>query len=236
MERAIVLLSGGMDSSTLLYTEARMKGAGNVLALIFDYGRLKHDGEFHSREVEAAIAVAEHASVSYRFIQIGSLPSCPLTTSAEQIPDQSAGRQVDTVVPGRNTILLSYGLAYAQSLGERATVFFGACSEDDLSYPDCRESYVEAMSFAFMKASEDKVEVKAPFVNWTKKEILQKGLRYGVPYSLTYTCYRGRELSCGLCDACVERIKAFQDVGVTDPLEYENEPHWSGCVAYDKEF
>jgi 7-cyano-7-deazaguanine synthase len=232
MDKAIVLLSGGMDSSTLLYYVAKKFGADNVSSLIFDYGRLKKQDEDFPKEVGAALSVTRKLHVRHKFIQIAGLPNCPLTSSARKIPDQSEGKQRATVVPGRNSILLAYGLSHGESLvkgeesSDRISVFYGACAEDKLSYPDCRPSYVEAMKRVFEESSEGRVTLEAPFAEMTKEDILTAGIQLGVPYELTYTCYRGGYPSCGLCDACVERIDAFVSLGVVDPMEYETGVIW----------
>jgi 7-cyano-7-deazaguanine synthase len=108
----------------------------------------------------------------------------------------------------------------------RVSVFYGACDEDKLSYPDCRPSYVEAMKKVFEESSEGRVTLEAPFAKMKKEDILKEGLRLGVPYELTYTCYRGGLPSCGLCDACVERINAFVSLEVVDPMKYETGVIW----------
>jgi 7-cyano-7-deazaguanine synthase len=233
MEKAVVMLSGGVDSSTVLYSAVERYKQENVLALIFDYGRLRLENEQYPKEVISAIEIASAAGVRQLY-QVISLPKCPLTTGPEEIPEQKEGKQRSTVVPGRNTVLLSFGLAYAESIanytGERVTVEYGACAEDDVSYPDCRPSYIEAMRKVYEESSEGRVLLDAPFAETWKKDIVAEGVRLGVPYEKTYTCYRGDIPSCGVCDACVERIASFKANGLKDPMSYKTPIDWAEAL------
>ena len=127
---------------------------------------------------------------------------------------------VQTVVPNRNMVFLALATSYAIGLGAEA-VSFGAHSGDHAVYPDCRPEFVQAMDRAIDLCDYSKVFLDAPFLNLTKAEILHIGVKLGVDYSLTWSCYKGNELACGKCGTCDERLRAFREVGIEDPLKYK---------------
>lgn len=223
MTKVVVLLSGGMDSSTLLYEQIARLGVESVFPLSFNYGS-KHN----QRENYAAAKIVEIAkipSTNHKIVSIpdlGKLGGSVLTDPFREVPSQDEKKQTDTVVPGRNTILLGFGIAYAEVVGA-TEVLFGACLDDFESYPDCRTGFVEAMATVARLGSDRKVlSVEAPYLFISKIDIVKIGLELKVPYSKTWTCYKGEELSCGICDSCKERLEAFRANGVEDPIKYQS--------------
>lgn len=234
-KRAVVLLSGGLDSATTLAI-ARSESF-QCYALTFKYGQRHH------REVEAAGKIARSLGVvEHRVIEIdlAVFGGSALTDSAIEVPKDRA-RLRDTLVvslsnpseipptyvPARNTIFLSYALAWAEVLGA-FDIFIGVNTVDYSGYPDCRPEFVAAFEKTANLATAAAVEgkgrfrIRAPVINMTKGEIIRAGTSLGVDYSLTHSCYdpdeRGR--SCGRCDACQLRLKGFAEAGLKDPIEY----------------
>ena len=215
MKKAIVLLSGGIDSSTTLYI-AQRKGY-EPFCLIFDYHQR------HKKEIELAKAVAKCANVGYKVIKI-SLPeskcsllnlSMPLKSGKEKIPS--------TYVPARNIIFLAYAVSYAETWGTRA-IFIGVNQVDYSGYPDCRETFISAFNQMIEVGTKsgaqkrENIKVIAPLVKLTKGEIIKLGMKLGVPYHLTWSCYAGGEKPCLKCDSCKFRLKGFREAGIKDPL------------------
>lgn len=225
--KAVVLLSGGLDSATTL---AIAKNQGfDCFALTFRYGQR------HLREVEAAATVAEFFKViEHRIIDIdlACFGGSALTDLNIEVPGDGAGLGDDgripvTYVPARNTIFLSYALAWAEVLGV-FDIFIGVNSADYSGYPDCRAEFVRAFERMANLATAAAVEfkgqyrIRTPIINMTKSEIITAGTELGVDYSLTHSCYapdkKGR--SCGRCDSCRLRLKGFAQAGLQDPIEY----------------
>lgn len=203
--KAVVLLSGGMDSATVLAWALQNKW-NVVCALAIYYGQR------HMRELEAARSIAQHFVVPYESMPVPVLQSPALSSQSRQgVPDASAGLQYLTNVYGRNAVLCAHAAALAQARGA-SVVMFGACADDYRSYPDCRQPFIDALNVAFTLGYG--VSVVAPFVTWSKTRIVTNGLAAGVPFALTYTCYRGGERPCMACDACVERVEAMEANGV----------------------
>jgi len=220
MKKAIAIISGGIDSSTLLYK--LVNDGYEVYALTFIYGQK------HSKEVEAAKAVTSKLNVNHKVIDISSLQEIlrsSLTSPEISIPEVSAeAKNYDlksTVVPNRNSIFLSIAVGYAISIGVN-NVFYAAHFSDRGVYPDCREEFVEAFAHASELATDNPdLVVDAPFVKMNKSEIVSLGTKLGVSYELTWSCYKGGEKHCGVCSSCRERKRAFQDAGIMDPTVYE---------------
>ncbi|ADD08468.1 7-cyano-7-deazaguanine synthase QueC [Candidatus Aciduliprofundum boonei] len=225
--KAVVLLSGGLDSSTVLAIALEM--GYDVHALSFDYGQR------HSRELESAKKIARYFNVPHKIIKIDlrQIGGSALTDNIE-VPE----RQVEdiekeipiTYVPARNTILLSLALGYAEVIDADA-IFYGANAIDYSGYPDCRPEYVEAFERVANLGTKRGVEGKpikiiAPIIHMTKAEIIKKGMELGVPYELTWSCYRGEKKACGKCDSCLLRLKGFMEAGYEDPLDYETYPEF----------
>jgi len=226
-KKAVVLLSGGLDSATTLAV-ARSEGF-QCYALTFAYGQR------HKREIEAAKKVAEFLGVTeHRIIEIdlGAFGGSALTDGTIDVPKDridmdSSVRIPITYVPARNTIFLSYALAWAEVLGA-FDIFIGVNSTDYSGYPDCRAEFIAAFENTANLATAAAVEGKGrciihtPIIEMTKAQIITTGTKLGVDYSLTHSCYdpdeQGR--SCGRCDSCRLRLKGFAETGIKDPIEY----------------
>lgn len=216
----VVLLSGGMDSTTLVAL-AKEK-FNNVAALSVDYKQK------HSRELESAKRVAAHFGLRHKIIDLSFFKdlvgyASALTSDATPVPH---GHYADenmkiTVVPGRNLVLLSLAASWAISLGY-THVAYAAHAGDHAIYPDCRPLFVAAVRKVFETFHYWPIEIWAPFLDITKKDILEIGFKLGVPYELTWTCYEGGAEPCGKCGSCVERIEAFSLIGRRDPLIVES--------------
>ncbi|MEO9523361.1 MULTISPECIES: 7-cyano-7-deazaguanine synthase QueC [Marinobacter] len=216
-DTVVVIYSGGMDSYTLLHV-ARARGL-QVHALSFNYGQR------HVRELESAAAVCESLGIPHKVIDIRAMGEVMAGSSLTSEVDVPEGHYEEdsmkaTVVPNRNMILLSLATGYAVTVGAGA-VWYGAHGGDHAIYPDCRPEFVEKMDAVCRVANYEPVAVEAPFMALDKGEILAEGLKLGLDYSQTWTCYNGRERACGRCGSCVERLEAFASHGVTDPLAYE---------------
>jgi 7-cyano-7-deazaguanine synthase len=225
MAAAVVLLSGGVDSTTCLAV-ARARGH-RVGAITFAYGQ-RHAAELlAARRVAEALQAADHLVVEFDLKPIGG---SALTAGFEMPPPASLeeiGREVPvTYVPARNTIFLSFALSWAEVLGARE-IYIGANAVDYSGYPDCRPEYLEAFervaNLGTKAGSEGaRFRVVAPLLHLTKAEIIRKGAELGVDYALTHSCYdpdpEGR--ACGVCDSCLLRAKGFREAGVPDPTRY----------------
>lgn len=223
--KALVLASGGVDSTTLLAMAVREFDAENVFALSILYGQK------HEKELDAARAVAAHYGVEQRFLdltRIFSESNCsllshsdaevPETSYADQIA-QSDGHPVSTYVPFRNGLFLSAAASMALSLG-CSKIYYGAHRDDAAgsAYPDCSEVFVRAMADAIDEGTGGELVMEAPFVRWSKADIVARGLELCVPYELTWSCYEGGDVPCGICATCRDRIRAFELNGTVDPL------------------
>ncbi len=215
--KAVVVYSGGMDSFTVLNTA--IKDGLEVFAISFNYGQK------HSKELDVAANVCRDLNVPHKVVDItaiNSLMAGSSLTSDEDIPEghYESDSMKSTVVPNRNMVLLSMAIAYAVSL-EAGKVYYGAHSGDHHIYPDCRPEFVEAMNAVSKIANYQSVEIVTPYLHSSKGDILKAGLAMQLDYANTWTCYNGREKSCGKCGACNERLEAFAEQGKTDPLSYE---------------
>ena len=225
--KAVVLLSGGLDSATALAIAKR--DGYEVHPLSFRYGQR------HEREIEAARKVAgclgaaeKHLIIEFNLRAIGgSALTDEIDVPKSRSPEELSRGIPATYVPARNTIFLSFGLALAEKIGA-ADIFFGANQLDYSGYPDCREEYVrafETMANLATKAGVEgkaKIKIHTPLIRLTKAEIIKKGLKLGVDYSLTWSCYdpTPEGLACGRCDSCQLRLKGFKEAGVEDPVKY----------------
>ena len=221
--KVLVLCSGGVDSTTLLAMAVERYGAENVYALSIFYGQ-KHD-----RELEAAKQVAVYYGVEQRLLDLAPLfaesNSSLLANSSEPIPHESYAQQfegdqlVSTYVPFRNGLFLSSAASIALSL-DCSVVCYGAHRDDwaGAAYPDCSQEFVDAMAAAIDQGTGGQLQLAAPFVQWSKARIVAEGLKRGVPYELTWSCYEGADSPCGTCATCFDRQRAFELNGTTDPL------------------
>ena len=222
--KAVVLLSGGLDSSTVLY-QAKADNC-ECYALSFDYQQ-RHRRELHAAAMIAKSAgVREHRVVSFDLRAWGgsALTDTQLDLPKSRDLDQMAENIPITYVPARNTIFLSFGLAYAEALGAQY-VYIGVNALDYSGYPDCRPDYIQAMQTVFRLGTKqgregEEIKIVTPLIELKKTEIIQLGNKLGVPWEKTWSCYAGDELACGVCDSCRLRLAAFEELGLSDPLGY----------------
>lgn len=221
-QRAVVLLSGGLDSVTAL---AMTKDAGHeCYALSIDYGQRHHAELNAARELARVFDVKTHLVVAVDLTAIGG---SALTAASIAVPEQEATGIPVTYVPARNTVLLSLALGYAETL-EAEHIVIGANAVDYSGYPDCRPEFIEAFERLANLATKAAVEgqpvsIDAPLIEMSKAEIIQTGLRLGVDYALTVSCYQADDsgAACGNCDSCRLRKQGFVDAGVDDPTRYQ---------------
>jgi 7-cyano-7-deazaguanine synthase len=219
----VVLLSGGLDSSTALAV-ARSQGF-SCHALTVRYGQLHQVELAAAARVAAALGAADHRVVE---VGLGPLASSALTTSAIAVPKDRSLAEIGapgdvpvTYVPARNTVLLALALAWAESIGAR-DIFLGVNVLDASGYPDCRPVFVQAFeALAQVATRAGGFRVHAPLIELTKAQIIALGMTLGVDYGLTHSCYDPEDdAACGRCDACALRRKGFLEAGVTDPTRY----------------
>ena len=223
--KALVLLSGGVDSSTCLGAAVDKYGSDNVIALSVFYGQK------HKKELEAAENVAKHYGVPLKTLDLALIfadSDCSLLTgSSQDIPQESYAEQlkntdgapVSTYVPFRNGLFLSSAASIALS-NDCGVIYYGAHSDDAAgnAYPDCSTEFNDAMNRAVYLGSGGVLTIEAPFVGKTKAEVVKTGLELNVPYELTWSCYEGGDKPCGVCGTCRDRIAAFEANGITDPI------------------
>jgi len=217
-KKVVVIYSGGMDSYTVL-NKAIEEGL-TPFALTFDYGQR------HVKEIAVASEVCKELNINHKIIDITTINQLiggsSLTDSSIEVAtgDYDNSNMVNTVVPNRNMILLSLAIGYAVSIGAEK-VYYGAHSGDHEIYPDCRPIFVEKMNEVAAVANYEATEIYSPYLKSDKIGILKDGLRMGLDYSKSWTCYNGREKACGKCGSCVERLEAFAKNNMTDPISYE---------------
>jgi len=219
---AVIILSGGIDSATLLYSS--LKKGYEVECLTFIYGQK------HGREVDSARRVAGRVNAPHKVIDLsplGEILSGSALTDADidipEVPETAEHYDTlkTTIVPNRNAIFLSIAVGRAVSMGSDY-VFFGAHNSDRGVYPDCREEFVESFQTSERLATANPdLNILAPFVNMDKADIVKLGTELGVPFRETWSCYKGGVAHCGVCSSCRERKRAFIDAGVPDPTRYE---------------
>ena len=215
--RVVVLFSGGIDSTTLLY----QLGAEGVVVypIIFFYGQR------HSKELLAARETCKKLGIGLEEVNLealGRLAPSALTEEGIEVPrvGYSEGSMRNTYVPNRNMVFLSFAASYAIGKGIRS-ICYAAHGGDHALYPDCRPEFISAMEEAIRLCSYDEVGLEVPYIYWNKADIVRRGVELGVDYSLTWSCYQGGDLACGKCGTCVERLEAFAEVGIKDPIVYE---------------
>lgn len=226
--KVLVLLSGGIDSTTALAECIQKYGSDNVIALSIYYGQ-KHD-----KEIKASEDVAKYYKVEHLTLDLTSIfeySDCSLLRHSnkkiieksydEQIK-QTNGKPVSTYVPFRNGLFLSVAASIALSKGA-SEIYYGAHADDACgnAYPDCSEKFTKAIGEAIYLGSGSELKLIGPFVGISKSDIVKRGLKLRVPYNLTWSCYEGHEKACGRCATCIDRKKAFIKNGVLDPIEYE---------------
>lgn len=228
--KALVLLSGGVDSTTLLGLVRQERSADQVISLSITYGQK------HQKEIESARKVAEYYNVEHLELDLTPMfqfSDCSLLShSSVDIPHESysdqlketGGYPVSTYVPFRNGLFISSAASIAISKN-CSTIWYGAHSDDAAgnAYPDCSSKFNEAINEAIYEGSGRQVHVVAPFINKTKAEVVAAGLKINVPYELTTSCYEGKDKACGKCGTCIDRLNAFKINDAVDPIEYEKE-------------
>ena len=222
--KALVLASGGVDSTTCLWLAVNKYGKENVIALTVAYGQK------HTKEIEAARKTAEYYGVEHLYLDLEPIfrySDCSLLKhSNREIPHESYAEQlketdgspVSTYVPFRNGLFLSSAASIALSKN-CSVIYYGAHADDAAgnAYPDCSSAFHNAINEAIYQGSGGQLKVEAPFVSCTKAEVVKTGLELNVPYELTWSCYEGGEKPCGVCGTCIDRAEAFRLNGVKDP-------------------
>ena len=216
-QKVVVIFSGGMDSFTVLNLVAKQDL--EVFALSFDYGQR------HTKELDYAARACKALHVQHKIVDISAINQLIGGSSLTSDIEVAEGHYEEssmksTVVPNRNMILLSMAVGYAVSINA-SKVYYGAHSGDHAIYPDCRPEFVHKMNDVCAIANYEPVEIVTPYLEVSKTAILTAGLAMGLDYNQTWTCYNGREKSCGRCGACQERLEAFAENELRDPLEYE---------------
>ncbi len=216
MKDSVLILSGGMDSTTLLHEMADRI----ALAVSFDYGSNHNARELKMAALNCDLLGIEHIIIPLAFM--GRYFKSSLLSGAEAIPegDYADANMKSTVVPFRNGIMLAIAAGLAESR-ELKHVMMANHGGDHAIYPDCRPEFARAMSEAMRLGTYPGITLLDPYVNLTKGEIAERGRRLGIDYSLTYSCYKGGDHHCGLCGTCIERKQAMQFAGITDPTIYD---------------
>ena len=224
--KAVVLMSGGMDSCVTAAIAARDY---EITALHASYGQ-----RTERRELQCFHAIAAHFGVEQRLaVQLDhfrAIGGSSLTDSSLTIRDADLASQEipNTYVPFRNAHFLSIATSWAEVLGARK-IFIGAVWEDSSGYPDCRPEYYEAFNRvirAGTKPSTD-ITIETPLIHLSKREIVKKGVELNAPFHLTWSCYKDSDAACGICDSCALRLRAFQEAGIDDPITYANKPEYT---------
>lgn len=223
MEKAVVLLSGGLDSTTCMAV-AKEKGL-EVYPISFDYHQ-RHSIELEgAKKVAAYYVVKKHLIIETNMEQIGG---SALTDKKIDVPDGDveSDEVPVTYVPARNLIFLSYALGYAEVIGA-SSVYIGVNAVDYSGYPDCRPEFIQHFqsladyATKATAAEHKKIRIETPLQELSKKEIVQLAAKLKAPLQYTHSCYKGGEKACGVCDSCKLRLKGFAEAGVEDPIEYE---------------
>ncbi len=217
MKDSLMVVSGGMDSTTMLYEYADRI----ALAVTFNYG-----SNHNAREIECARYNCERLGIELVVVDmpfIGQLFDSSLLSGADAIPEGNYDDENmrSTVVPFRNGIMLAVAAGLAESRGLRHLMMANH-GGDHAIYPDCRQGFVDAMSAAISQGTYEHIDIFAPYTNITKTDIARRGAALGIDYAHTYSCYKGGAVHCGRCGTCTERRQAFIEAGIPDPTQYEN--------------
>ncbi len=221
-KKAIILLSGGLDSATTLAIAKKL--GFDCYALSFNY-KQRHMSELNAaKNVAKKLKLTKHKIIEIDLTQIGG---SALTDSKIDVPNSPTKGIPITYVPARNTMFLSYALAWAEVIGS-SDIFIGVNAVDYSGYPDCRPEYIEAYEKLAALATKAGVEgvgfkIHAPLIKLSKSEIIKEGLALGVDFSQTVSCYQANDMgfACGLCDSCMFRKEGFDSAGVSDPTKYQ---------------
>jgi 7-cyano-7-deazaguanine synthase len=230
-KKAVVLISGGLDSSVTTF-HAKQE-SDHIYGLSFHYGQ-RHNRELQSaKQVGIAAGLDSHIFFTLDLSQFGGSTLLKESTEAipNNIPINEIGKTIpSTYVPARNTIFLSIALGYAEILDADA-IYIGVTATDYSGYPDCRPEFIKAYQHMVNVATKKTVQqgnitINTPLLHLTKDEIIKKGMNLNVPFEKTWSCYQGGEKACGTCDSCKLRLKGFQNAGSPDPLIYKSLPTW----------
>ena len=220
---AVILLSGGLDSTTVAAIVASKPDLYPIYPLTINYNQR------HNRELKSAEAVVKHFDwETHKIINIdlSQIGGSALTDTSIPVPEEGLKPGIPvTYVPGRNTIFFAIAMAYAE-VNDARYIYTGINAIDYSGYPDCRPEYLRQLNHLAKLSSKKAVEgnpitIKAPLIKMTKEEIIRHGIALKTPYALTWSCYKGGDKACGVCDSCRIRREAFEKVGVRDPIEYE---------------
>ncbi|MBX6351975.1 MAG: 7-cyano-7-deazaguanine synthase QueC [Thermoflavifilum sp.] len=220
-ERAIVILSGGLDSATCMGI-AHARGS-ELYALTFDYGQRHRIEIERAKRIAAHYGVREHRIVRLDFLR--ELGGSALTDPSLTVPTDGVGPDIPiTYVPGRNLLFLAMASSYAEVTNADA-IYIGVNAIDYSGYPDCRPAFIEAFEQVIRVGTKAGVEgrawrIETPLLHWSKARIIEEGMRLGVPYQWTVSCYQGGEVACGVCDSCRLRRQGFREAGYEDPIPY----------------
>jgi len=223
--RAVVLLSGGVDSTTLLHYLKKRLACHSIYALTFNYGQKHFAREFSCARWQINhLGVKEHLMIDVSFFSGLIGKSSALTSPQIPVPDYESIKpaelsQPSTYVPNRNMILISLACAHAEALGI-TKVYYAAQSQDFYGYWDCTKEFVKRMNGVLSLNHRKAVVLRAPFAGFSKSKVIKTGLKLGVNYVHTWSCYRGHRKACGKCPSCMERLNAFKLNNTADPLEY----------------
>jgi 7-cyano-7-deazaguanine synthase len=226
-QKAVVLLSGGMDSCVCAAIACKQHGAAKVALLHASYGQ-----RTESREARAFSEIAEYLRVEKRLmVQLNhfrAIGGSALTDESIAVPENKLGGAESqaseipvTYVPFRNAHLLSGGVSWAEAIGASA-IYIGAVAEDSSGYPDCRPEYYRAFQEVIRVGTrpETHIEIVTPVIALKKNEIIRTGMELGAPLHLTWSCYQNDQEACGVCDSCLLRLRAFSEAGIADPIRY----------------
>ncbi len=228
-EKAVLLLSGGLDSTTALYHLRAIQT--EVFPLLIHYGQR------HSKELAAARRICTRLNLKPMLVDLRAIQPLISTSSqtneAIEVPEGHYTEESMklTVVPNRNMVMLSLAISWAVSL-KADRVVYAAHAGDHTIYPDCRPEFIQTMNQAAQLCDWHSVELFSPFENWTKSDIVRRGLELRVPYEETWSCYKGLALHCGKCGTCVERKEAFALLNVVDPTVYADEIEEEGTANH----
>ena len=217
-DKAVILLSGGLDSTTCL--SVAQKDSYDLYTLSFDYGQK------HNRELICAESIANYYNVTYhKVVKLNLSDGNALTDFYVNVPDYNPNSSIPiTYVPGRNILFLSNALSYAEAVGA-ISIFIGVSSIDYSGYPDCRPEFIEAFQKVIDVGTKagvegESIKILTPLIHLSKAETIKLAIANGAPLHLTTSCYNGKEKACGRCDSCFLRLKGFEQAGLSDPIDY----------------